>query len=88
MHRHTQRITLHDLGRLSSARSIKRKGSDHRAAYQHIKVPAEGTPITANEDHSLTYQHAHYPRIEGDGIGIDISPVMIKVIRRCGESLR
>jgi isocitrate dehydrogenase len=50
-------------------------------AYQHIKVPTEGTPITANEDHSLNVPNTPIiPYIEGDGIGIDISPVMIKVV--------
>jgi len=50
-------------------------------AYQHIKVPEQGTPITANEDHSLNVPNAPIiPYIEGDGIGIDISPVMIKVV--------
>ncbi|MEC9214484.1 MAG: NADP-dependent isocitrate dehydrogenase [Pseudomonadota bacterium] len=50
-------------------------------AYQHIKVPEQGTPITANEDHSLNIPNTPIiPYIEGDGIGIDISPVMIKVV--------
>ncbi len=50
-------------------------------AYQHIKVPEQGTPITVNEDHSLNVPNAPIiPYIEGDGIGIDISPVMIKVV--------
>ena len=50
-------------------------------AYQHIKVPEQGTPITANEDHSLNVPNTPIiPFIEGDGIGIDISPVMIKVV--------
>ena len=50
-------------------------------AYQHIKVPEQGTPITANEDHSLNVPNTPIiPSIEGDGIGIDISPVMIKVV--------
>lgn len=50
-------------------------------AYQHIKVPELGTPITANEDHSLNVPNTPIiPYIEGDGIGIDISPVMIKVV--------
>ncbi|NDG92016.1 MAG: NADP-dependent isocitrate dehydrogenase, partial [Gammaproteobacteria bacterium] len=40
-----------------------------------------GTPITANEDHSLNVPNTPIiPYIEGDGIGIDISPVMIKVV--------
>ena len=50
-------------------------------AYQHIKVPEQGTPITANEDHTLNVPNTPIiPYIEGDGIGIDISPVMIKVV--------
>ena len=50
-------------------------------AYQHIKVPEQGTPITANEDHSINVPNTPIiPYIEGDGIGIDISPVMIKVV--------
>ena len=50
-------------------------------AYPHIKVPEQGTPITANEDHILNVPNTPIiPYIEGDGIGIDISPVMIKVV--------
>ena len=50
-------------------------------SYQHIKIPAEGQAITANEDHSLNVPHNPIiPFIEGDGIGIDISPVMIGVV--------
>ncbi len=50
-------------------------------AYQHIKVPEQGAPITANDDHSLNVPDIPIiPYIEGDGIGIDISPVMIKVV--------
>ena len=50
-------------------------------AYQHIKVPTDGTPITANADHSLNVPDAPIiPYIGGDGIGIDISPVMIDVV--------
>ena len=50
-------------------------------SYQHIKVPAEGHAITANEDFSLNVpDNPVIPYIEGDGIGVDISPVMIKVV--------
>ena len=50
-------------------------------SYQHIEVPAEGQPITANEDLSLNVpDNPVIPYIEGDGIGVDISPVMIKVV--------
>jgi isocitrate dehydrogenase len=50
-------------------------------SYQHIKIPAEGQAITANEDLSLNVpDNPIIPYIEGDGIGVDISPVMIKVV--------
>jgi len=49
--------------------------------YQHIKVPADGQKITVNADFSLTVpDNPILPYIEGDGTGVDISPVMIKVV--------
>lgn len=49
--------------------------------YQHIKVPADGQKITVNTDYSLNVpDNPIIPYIEGDGTGVDISPVMIKVI--------
>ena len=49
--------------------------------YQHIKVPAEGKKITVQPDYSLDVpDNPIIPYIEGDGTGVDISPVMIKVI--------
>ncbi|GAC1570588.1 MAG: hypothetical protein NVS3B3_24670 [Aquirhabdus sp.] len=49
--------------------------------YQHIKVPAEGKQITVNADFSLNVpDNPIIPFIEGDGTGVDISPVMIKVV--------
>ncbi|HBD12362.1 MAG TPA: NADP-dependent isocitrate dehydrogenase [Porticoccaceae bacterium] len=48
--------------------------------YQHIKVPANGEKITVNKDFSLNVpNHPIIPFIEGDGIGADITPVMLKV---------
>ncbi|KAG0190657.1 hypothetical protein DFQ28_001772 [Apophysomyces sp. BC1034] len=48
--------------------------------YQHIKVPA-GEKITVNQDFSLNVpDQPIIPYIEGDGIGFDITPVMIKVV--------
>ncbi|WP_454722867.1 MULTISPECIES: NADP-dependent isocitrate dehydrogenase [Cupriavidus] len=48
--------------------------------YQHIKVPA-GEKITVNQDFSLNVpDHPIIPFIEGDGTGLDITPVMIKVV--------
>ncbi|HLR13929.1 MAG TPA: NADP-dependent isocitrate dehydrogenase [Burkholderiaceae bacterium] len=50
-------------------------------SYQHIKVPAAGEKITVNADFSLNVpDQPIVPYIEGDGTGVDISPVMIKVI--------
>ncbi|OUM25531.1 NADP-dependent isocitrate dehydrogenase [Pseudomonas putida] len=50
-------------------------------AYQKIKVPTDGTKITVNADHSLNVpDNPIIPYIEGDGIGVDVSPVMIKVV--------
>ncbi|MFZ6743892.1 NADP-dependent isocitrate dehydrogenase [Undibacterium sp. Ji50W] len=49
--------------------------------YQHIQVPAEGKQITVNADFSLNVpDNPIIPFIEGDGTGVDISPVMIKVV--------
>jgi isocitrate dehydrogenase len=49
--------------------------------YQHIKVPAQGQKITVNADNSLNVpDEPIIPFIEGDGTGIDITPVMIKVV--------
>jgi isocitrate dehydrogenase len=49
--------------------------------YQHIQVPAEGSKITVNADFSLQVpDNPIIPYIEGDGTGVDISPVMVKVV--------
>ncbi|MGZ0020362.1 NADP-dependent isocitrate dehydrogenase [Nitrosomonas sp. wSCUT-2] len=49
--------------------------------YQHIKIPADGKKIQVNIDNSLTIpDNPIIPFIEGDGIGIDITPVMKKVV--------
>lgn len=49
--------------------------------YQKIQVPAGGDKITVNADHTLNVpDNPIIPYIEGDGIGVDISPVMIKVV--------
>src|SRR5262245_51393975 len=49
--------------------------------YQHIKVPAGGAMITVNPDFSINVpDNPIIPYIEGDGTGLDITPVMIKVV--------
>jgi isocitrate dehydrogenase len=55
-------------------------------AYQHIKVPADGKKITVNADNSLNVpDHPIIPFIEGDGIGVDITPVMQRVVNAAVE---
>jgi isocitrate dehydrogenase len=50
-------------------------------AYQHIQVPAHGQKISVNADLSLKVpDQPIIPCIEGDGIGVDITPVMKKVV--------
>ncbi|WP_346836401.1 NADP-dependent isocitrate dehydrogenase [Microbulbifer sp. SAOS-129_SWC] len=47
----------------------------------HIQVPADGEKVTVNSDGSLNVPNRPIiPFIEGDGIGVDITPVMRKVI--------
>ncbi len=49
--------------------------------FQHITIPIHGTKITINADHSLNVPNQPIiPFIEGDGIGADITPVMINVV--------
>ncbi|HTR59274.1 MAG TPA: NADP-dependent isocitrate dehydrogenase [Casimicrobiaceae bacterium] len=50
-------------------------------AYQHVTVPSGGQKITVNKDFSLNVpDQPIIPYIEGDGTGVDITPVMIKVV--------
>jgi len=47
----------------------------------HIQVPAQGAKITVNADFSLNVpDRPIIPFIEGDGIGVDITPVMRSVL--------
>ncbi len=49
--------------------------------YEHIQPPADGEAITANPDNSLVVpDNPIIPYIEGDGIGIDVSPIMLDVV--------
>ena len=49
--------------------------------YQHIHVPAQGQKITVNADRSLNVpDEPIVPYIEGDGTGLDITPVMLRVV--------
>jgi isocitrate dehydrogenase len=50
-------------------------------AYQHIKIPSGGEKIKVNKDFSLSVpDRPIIPYIEGDGTGVDITPVMLKVV--------
>jgi len=50
-------------------------------AYQHIQIPSDGEKIGVAEDNSLIVPNRPIiPYIEGDGIGIDITPVMKDVL--------
>ncbi len=54
--------------------------------YDHIDVPADGEPIIANPDHSIVVpDRPIIPFIEGDGIGIDVTPVMLDVVNAAVE---
>ena len=49
--------------------------------YKHVKVPPGGEKITISSDFSLQVpDHPIIPYIEGDGTGMDITPVMITVV--------
>ena len=49
--------------------------------YQQIAVPSDGQKITVNADFTLSVpDNPIIPYIEGDGTGVDITPVMIKVV--------
>ncbi len=49
--------------------------------YEKIKIPDEGQPIKLTADYRLEVpDNPIIPYIEGDGIGIDVTPVMIDVV--------
>ncbi len=49
--------------------------------YQHIQIPSAGQKITVNPDNTLNVpSEPIIPYIEGDGIGADVTPVMLKVV--------
>ncbi len=50
-------------------------------SYQHINVPTEGQKITVNADFSINVpDEPIIPFIEGDGTGLDITPVVKQVV--------
>ena len=54
--------------------------------YDKIVVPDDGEAITVNNNHSIHVpDHPIIPYIEGDGIGIDVTPVMLDVTNAAVE---
>lgn len=50
-------------------------------SYSKIQVPGQGEKITVNTDSSLNVpDHVVIPYIEGDGTGVDVTPVMCRVV--------
>jgi isocitrate dehydrogenase len=50
-------------------------------AYKHIKIPPSGDKIKVGKDYALSVpDQPIIPYIEGDGTGVDITPVMLKVV--------
>lgn len=50
-------------------------------SFENIVVPADGEKITVNADNSLNVpDRPVIPFIEGDGIGVDVTPAMLKVV--------
>ncbi len=55
-------------------------------SYEKIQVPAGGERITVNQDNRLNVpDNPIISYIEGDGIGVDISPVMLEVVNAAVE---
>ena len=55
-------------------------------AYKHIKIPKEGSKITLKDGSLQVPDNPIIPFIEGDGIGIDITPAMIDVVDNAVET--
>ena len=53
---------------------------EEEMAYKHIQIPKEGTKIALKNGNLVVPDNPIIPYIEGDGIGIDITPVMIDVV--------
>ena len=54
--------------------------------YDLINVPEDGDAITINPDHSINVPSSPIiPYLEGDGIGVDVTPVMLNVVEAAVE---
>ena len=54
-------------------------------SYKHINIPSEGTKITLENGSLVVPDNPIIPFIEGDGIGVDITPAMIDVVNNAVE---
>jgi isocitrate dehydrogenase len=60
---------------------VSTSNQDSSMTYKHIAIPDDGAKIQVNDDHSLSVpDRPIIPFIEGDGIGVDITPVMRSVV--------
>jgi len=63
------------------ARIIETSTRKDQMTYDKIQVPADSEKITVNADNSLNVPNQPIvPFIEGDGIGVDVTPVMKSVV--------
>src|ERR1700758_3558408 len=54
--------------------------------YEHIVVPTDGQKITVNPNTTLNVpDNPIIPFVEGDGIGIDVTPAMLRVVNAAVE---
>ena len=54
--------------------------------YDHIVVPTDGQKITVNPNTTLNVpDNPIIPFVEGDGIGIDVTPAMLRVVNAAVE---
>jgi len=61
--------------------SLPATAKNPKMAYEKLRLPSTGEKITVDPSHSLQVpDRPIIPYIEGDGIGIDITPVMKKVV--------
>ena len=60
---------------------MHQNNAEQQSMSEHVKVPAGGRKISVNADFSLNVpEQPIIPYIEGDGTGLDITPVMLKVV--------
>ncbi len=70
-----------ETSRLESNALFRKSRPAFSFMYQHIQVPAQGQKITLNADQTLRVpDQPIIAFIEGDGVGVDVSPVMRRVV--------